>query len=167
MKRIALLFSFILTFASLNAQNGGKPIPPYRILNPDSVYVTPAQLKKSGPVMIIYFSPDCTHCQHFTDEITDQLKAEKKQHKNLLHKTQIVMITWSSLQAIQVFYKDYELDKYPNITVGTEGYTYLVQKYYQVKTTPYIAVYTKAGKLVQAFEKVPKLSDVVAAIKKA
>jgi thiol-disulfide isomerase/thioredoxin len=167
MKKIALLFCLILTIASLNAQTGDKPIPPYRILTTDSVYVTPTKLKKNGPVMIVYFSPDCTHCQHLTDEMTDILKAEKKSHKKLLNKTQIIMITWSSLQAIQVFNKDYELGKYPNITIGTEGYTYVVQRYYQVKTTPYIAIYNKKGKLVQAFDKVPKMADVMTALKKA
>jgi thioredoxin-related protein len=168
MRKIALLFCLVLTFATLNAQDAGKPIPPYKILTTDSLYVTPAKLKKTAPVMIVYFSPDCTHCQHLTGELTDLLKAEEKHHKNMmLHKLQIVMITWSSLQSIQVFKKDYELDKYPNITIGTEGYTYVVQRYYQVKSTPYIAIYTKNGKLVQTFDKPPKIAEVMAAIKKA
>jgi len=167
MKKIALLFCLVLTITSLNAQTDDKPIPPYRILTTDSIYVTPTKLKKSGPVMIIYFSPDCTHCQHLTDEMTDILKAEKKSHKKLLNNTQIVMITWSSLQSIQVFNKDYELAKYPNITIGTEGYTYVVQRYYQVKTTPYIAIYNKKGKLVQAFDKAPKMADIMTVLKKA
>jgi thioredoxin-related protein len=165
MKKIALLFCLILTIASLNAQDAGKLIPPYKILTTDSVYVTPAKLKKDAPVMIVYFSPDCTHCQHLTDELTGALKTEKK--NGPLHKIQIVMITWSSVEAIRVFNKDYGLDKYHNITVGTEGYTYLVQKYYQVKTTPYIAIYAKNGKLVQAFDKVPKTGDIISVIKKA
>jgi len=167
MKKIALLFCFLFTIASLNAQNGSKPIPPYKILTTDSVYITPAKLKKDEPVVVIYFSPDCTHCQHLTEQLTDLLKDEKKQHKAVLSKTQIIMITWLSLQAIQVFSKDYELDKFPNIVVGTEGYTLTVQKYYQVKTTPYIAVYTKGGKLVQAFDKTPTINDLVTAVKKA
>jgi thiol-disulfide isomerase/thioredoxin len=167
MKKIALLFCLVLTLSSLNAQDGGKPIPPYKILTTDSVYVTPAKLKKNAPVMIIYFSPDCTHCQHLTDELTDQLKTEEKQHKGMpLHKIQIVMITWSTLQAIQIFKKDYELGKFPNITIGTEGYTYTVQRYYQVKTTPYIAIYDKNGKPVHSFDKVPKFSDILEAVKK-
>ncbi len=168
MKRIALLFCLIFfSISALNAQDGDKPIPPYKILTPDSVYATPAKLKKDGPVMIVYFSPDCTHCQHFTEELTDLMKDEQKHHKNVLRKTQIVMITWSSIEGVRVFAKDYELDKYKNITIGTEGYGLLVQKYYQVKTTPYIAVYSKSGKPVQSFKSAPKIADVMAAIKKA
>ncbi|WP_295655114.1 hypothetical protein [uncultured Mucilaginibacter sp.] len=167
MKKLAIFLCLLFTIASLKAQDADKPIPQYKILTTDSVYVTPAKLKKDAPIMVIYFSPDCTHCQHLTEQLTELLKSEKKDHKHILSKTQIVMITWSSLQAIQVFRKDYELDKYPNITVGTEGYALTVQKYYQVKTTPYIAIYTKGGKLVQAFEKAPKIGDLIDVIKKA
>src|SRR4051812_1420828 len=39
------------------------PIPKYKILTTDSVWATPASLKPGKPVMIVYFSPDCSHCQ--------------------------------------------------------------------------------------------------------
>jgi hypothetical protein len=78
-----------------------------------------------------------------------------------------VMVTFvTQLKAIQVFYRDFDLKKYPNITVGTEGYTYLVQKYYQVKTTPYIALYDRNGKMTQGFDKPPAIDDLAAAVQK-
>jgi hypothetical protein len=51
--------------------------------------------------------------------------------------------------------------------VGTEGHSYVVQKYYQVKTTPYIAVYDRKGNLVKAFEKAPTIDTLIATVKKA
>ena len=80
---------------------------------------------------------------------------------------QIVLITFvTQLKAIQVFQRDFDLAKYHNITIGTEGYTYLVQKYYQIKNTPYIAIYNRNGKLSQAYPMVPKIPVLMAALKK-
>jgi hypothetical protein len=39
-------------------------------------------------------------------------------------------------------------------------------RYYNIKNTPYIAIYGKNGKLVQGFDKVPKMDTLEAAIKK-
>lgn len=137
-----------------------KNIPPYRILSTDSNYITPANLKKNTPVMLMYFAPDCPHCQKLTKEITKNIKE--------FGDTQIVMITFvdptRQFKAMTTFVKDYQLKKYPNITVGTEGYTYLVQKFYQVSTTPYEAIYDKNHQLVQTFAKIPDVKDLIKAI---
>jgi thiol-disulfide isomerase/thioredoxin len=157
---LILFFGITLTACSQNTPLN-KNIPPYRILSTDSDYITPANLKKNTPVMIMYFAPDCPHCQHLTKEITKNIKA--------FGNTQIVMITFvdptRQFKAITNFVKDYQLKKYPNITVGTEGYTYLVQKFYQVSTTPYEAIYDKNHKLVQTFAKIPEVQDLIKAVK--
>ena len=168
MKRLILLITFIVSVTTLKAQNTANitNIPPYKILTKDSAFVTPANLKKGKPVMIVYFSPDCTHCQHFTEELKSKMDQEKKKGLNTFRNTQIVMITFTQVLNMKLFYIDYDLAKYPNITMGTEGTTYTVLRYYNIKTTPYIAIYGKNGKLVQGFEKVPKLDTLEAAIKK-
>lgn len=138
-----------------------KPIPPYRIFTTDSVFVTPANLPKGKPVMIVYFSPDCSHCQRMMYE----LKPKLKQFTNV----QVVMITWSSnydIRAIREFKRDYGLKAYPNFTIGSEGYTRLVQNYYNVQTTPFIAMYDSNGKYYKYFSKVPKTEDILAGLKK-
>ena len=164
MKKLLFLFSLIIAAGCTQAQN--KPditnIPPFHILKTDSTYFTPDNLKKNKPVMIIYFSPDCSHCQHMMYE----MKPKMKQFGD----TQIVMVTFiepSMLKAIQNFYRDFNLAKYPNIIVGTEGHSYVVQRYYQVSTTPYIAIYNRKGKLVKAYQKAPSVDELIATIKKA
>jgi len=79
----------------------------------------------------------------------------------------ITFVEPARLRAIKDFYKDFDLKKYPNFTVGTEGYTYVVQRYYQVATTPYIAIYDKNHKLSKAYTKPPKIEELVAAVRKA
>jgi thioredoxin-related protein len=160
MKKILLFFGLIAAAGCSRAQNKAQTgIPPYHILTTDSVYSTPANLKKNKALMIIYFSPDCSHCLH----LMYGLKPKMKAFRNI----QVVMITFAEpLKASQVFYRDFSLKKYPNFTVGTEGYTYVVQRYYDVHMTPYIALYDRHHKEVDAWDKAPAIDDLVAAVKK-
>lgn len=166
MKKLLIFFSLLIIAACSNAQNKDTirkalPIPKYRILTTDSVWVTPANLKKDKPVMIVYFSPDCSHCQRMMFE----LKPKLKQIANV----QIIMITWSlkyDIRAMKIFKRDYDLKKYPNVIIGTEGYTAFAQQYYKISTTPFIAMYHAGGKWAKYFDKTPKSEDVLAAAKK-
>ncbi len=161
MKRILFFLSLIITVGCSRAQNSAniQRIPDYRILDADSVYRTPANLKKNQPVMIVYFSPDCSHCQHLFNEIKGQMKN--------FSKIQIVMVSAVDYRMIKGFYKDFGISAYPNITVGTEGNSYKVLQYYNVKTTPYIAIYNHQHKLLKAYEKAPKIEELAAMVKKA
>jgi thioredoxin-related protein len=161
MKKLVFFLCLIVAVSCTNAQTFTPPptIPPYKILTTDSVSITPANLKKNKATMIIYFAPDCSHCQH--------LMFELKPHMKELKNVQVIMITFvQQIKAIQVFARDFDLKKYPNWTVGTEGYTYKVQQYYHVATTPYIAIYDKIGKPVKYIDKDPKVEDILAAVKK-
>jgi protein-disulfide isomerase len=161
MKNIFLSFMLLVAVGCSQAQNKAniQNIPPYRILNADSVYRTPANLKKNMPVMIVYFSPDCGHCQ----ELMYEIKGQMKDFKNI----QVVMITPVDYKMVKGFYRDFGVSAYPNFTVGTEGRTYEVLQYYNIKTTPYIAIYNHNHKLLKAYEKAPKIKELAAMVKKA
>jgi len=139
------------------------PIPHYKILKADSTYTDWTTLKKNKPVMIIYFMPDCPHCQLLMNEM--------KQEMNVFKDIQIVMIcgtrtVYPYMGMIRNFNRDFNLSKYKNITMGTEYPNYKVVKYYQVATTPFIAFYDRDGKMIKYFDKPAKIEDVVAAAKK-
>ncbi|MCF0040939.1 TlpA family protein disulfide reductase [Dyadobacter fanqingshengii] len=139
----ALLFVFASSFAFSQSALMDKKIAPFQIKLANGQQYTSAQLA-AGPVVLIYFSPDCEHCQDFTK---DMLK-----NYNVIANKQVVMITFQSMEMLKPFVSQHKLSTYPNIKVGTEGYSYTVQRYYQIKSFPYIAIYNKAGKLVQTFE---------------
>lgn len=101
--------------------------------------------------MLIYFAPDCGHCQ----KLVYDMKPKMNSFKDL----QIVMITFTDIKMVKPFYEEYKLAEYPNITMGTEGYGGSVQKYYQIRTTPFIAFYDAKGNLVKSYEKVPVMSE--------
>src|SRR3978361_1693427 len=116
MKKVFALLSLVILTISTQAQKKvSENIPPFKILKADSTWFTPANLKKDKPVMIIYFSPDCTHCQHLVYEMKPKMKE--------LGDTQIVMVTFTEptmLKMLKTFNRDFDLAKYPNLTVGTE-----------------------------------------------
>jgi thiol-disulfide isomerase/thioredoxin len=183
MKRIIFFLGLIIAAGCTQAQTGSQPaitptppqktapvppklnienIPHFKILTQDSVYVTNANLKKNKPVVIIYFAPDCSHCQHLMYEMKPDMKK--------FEGAQIVMVTFTQVKMLKMlkeFYRDFDLKDHPNFMIGTEFPDYVVQRYYQVQTTPYIAVYDRKGKLVKAFEKAPTMPDLEAAVKKA
>jgi thiol-disulfide isomerase/thioredoxin len=159
MKRlIFLLFAVIAGFACTQAQTIPLTIPPYKILTTKDQNLTPADLVKNKPVMIIYFAPDCPHCQ----KLINDMKPSMAKFKNI----QVIMITFTDIRMVKTFENDYGLKAYPNFILGTEGYTYTVQRFYQLKHTPFVAIYGKNGQLVQSFEKQPEASDLLTAIKK-
>ena len=85
------------------------------------------------------------------------------------------MITYTQnsgpyLNMIRDFNKKYNLAKYPNFTVGTEytdGKKYPIQAYYGIYNTPYVVVYNTKGTVVKSFTIVPKVEDLLEAVKKA
>jgi thioredoxin-related protein len=164
MKKLFVLFCLIIAAGCSRAQENDSPgaaLPPYRVLTTDSNWVTPANLTAKR-TLLIYFAPDCPHCQHLTMDIKQKIKQ--------FGDTQIMMVTWSNnydIRAIKNFVRDFGLKKYPNITVATEGYTYQMQKYFKIETTPYVAVYNNKGKLTKAFRKQPEADDVLKAVKAA
>ena len=157
-KLIFLLFMVMVGFACTQAQTMPTTIPPYKILTTKDQNLTPADLEKNKPVMIIYFAPDCPHCQ----KLIKDMKPSIGKFKNI----QVIMITFTDIRMLKTFENDYGLKAYPNFILGTEGYTYTVQRFYQLKHTPFVAIYDKNGKLVQVFEKQPEASDLLTAIKK-
>src|SRR3978361_2399887 len=123
MKRILLFLSLIIIAGCSPAQDAAvknqspaiQNIPTFHILSKDSVYLTNATLKKGKPVMFIYFSPDCSHCQRLMYE----LKPDIKDFKDI----QIVMVTFTQINMLKMlkeFNRDYVFAAQPNIFMGTE-----------------------------------------------
>jgi thioredoxin-related protein len=166
MKKLLVFFSFLAITACVYAQDKNilkLPVPHYKILKADSTYATWTALKKDKPVMLIYFMPDCPHCQHLMSELRPKMDV----FKNM----QIVMICseqtkYPYMKVLKNFNRDFDLSKYKNITMGTEYPNYTVMTYLHVQNTPFVALYDRNGKMVKYFDKQPKAEDIIAAAKK-
>ncbi|MFT3945913.1 MAG: thioredoxin-like domain-containing protein [Agriterribacter sp.] len=157
--RLWLLFISIVCIISAEAQSKAKTdkIAPFSIKRSDGKIFTPAQLKNVATILI-YFSPDCEHCQHFTKEMIDN-------YQSLINDKQVVMVTYLAVNDVKHFEDMFELKNYKNIVVGTEEKTFVVRNYYGVTRFPFVALYDKAGKKVKAFADGPSFTDVTKFIK--
>jgi thiol-disulfide isomerase/thioredoxin len=105
--------------------------------------ITKADLKKNLPVMLMFFSPDCDHCQHQMQDLLKEMESFKK--------IQIVMATYQPFEMMKDFYKKYGLATYSNILIGRDT-KYFLPPYYRMFNLPYLALYDKKGNLIRTFE---------------
>lgn len=119
-------------------------VPSYKLLKMDSsTFTYKYQLKKNMPVVVIWFNPDCEHCQQETRRMTDSM--------HLLKNVQLVFASYSKFEEMKKFYEEYGLNKYKNIIYGRDV-QYQLPRFFEVKYTPYVAVYGKDWKLLRVFE---------------
>ncbi|MEI9955447.1 MAG: thioredoxin fold domain-containing protein [Ferruginibacter sp.] len=136
-------------------------VPSFKLINiGDSTfktYFTKDSLKKKTATIIILFSPDCEHCQHETKEITAKI--------NLFKKAQIVMTSPMNELMLKMFYDEYKIANYPNITMGRDP-SYFLGTFYKVRSFPAIFVYDKKGNFVDSFNGSVPVEEIAAALNK-
>ncbi len=88
---------------------------------------------KDKPLLLIFFSPDCDHCKHETEEIIKNIQKFKG--------IQIVMATTQPFNDMKAFAAKYKLANH-GITVGRD-IAYVMPPYYEMKNLPYLAFYDK------------------------
>ena len=150
MKTIILLLVLVFVLKTGSAQDSTaatfkniQHLPAFKIYTaPDSTLFTSDQLKKDQPLVLMFFSPDCDHCQKETKE----LMAYKEELKNL----QIIMASPAAFKDINEFYKDYNIASMTNIIMGQDA-NYILGMKYQIRTYPSIFVYDSSGILAKAF----------------
>jgi len=128
-------------------------LPPIQILLGDSVTkYTKENIPADKPVLIMIFSPECSHCQHEAEE----LLAHKEELKNI----QVVMITFHPLWQMNEFVTNYKLKELPNLVVGKDIY-YLTPSFYDMHNLPFLAMYDKKGDLISVFEGTMDIEKVI------
>lgn len=129
-------------------------VPPLQLLLGDSTTkYTKEKLPKKKPVLIMIFSPECSHCQHTAEELV--------QNKDKWKDIQIVMSTMHPLWQMNQFVDTYKLSGYPNLVVGRDV-SYILPSFYGVHSLPYLAFYNKKGNLITGFEGSMPLDKIVA-----
>lgn len=140
-KKIISVIIFFFCFAFVFAQAKKTGIAPFKITLANGKTFTYKQLKPNTATVLIYFSPTCDHCKEFTKELLTH-------QKELLNK-QIVMVGYEPVAEVKKFDSIYHVSSKPNFKIGTEGYTFIVQKYYGIQRFPFVAMYNKQMKLVK------------------
>lgn len=167
MKRLALIIVLVLAAFSLFAQGQTDSLPPYKkyptlpafeiLLHDSSSVFNTYDIPKGKPTILMYFSPDCDHCE--------QMAADILKNMDELGKVQIYMITPMSLSVLQKFYQKLELSKYKNIVAGKD-HQFFFTDFYQAKYVPYIVIYDKHKQVLATWDGDAKIKDIKAVLSK-
>lgn len=147
---LAFFFTLFCLATATNAQK--NKLPPFRMMQPDGKVFKAEQLPLGKPIILIYFDPDCDHCQGMITEMLGRFNDFKK--------ASIAMITFVPVEETGKFAKLYNLAKYPNIYTGTEGTSYFVRDYYRIVQMPFLALYNKNGDYIISYSRQIPLDDV-------
>jgi thiol-disulfide isomerase/thioredoxin len=156
-KRLFFLIIFCLAaFAQCMSQGVSvqpKKIPPFRVLLANNQIFKAEHLPPGKPVVIFYFSIECDHCKSLITEMCKKMDEFKK--------ATIVMITFYSTADIRNFSQQFNLNKFPNIIVGTEGTGMLVRSYYHITNTPFVAFHDQLGNYIASYSNNVNLNELI------
>lgn len=149
-------FLFVLLLCQL-ATARAQTIPPFKMQLTSGKAFTSADVSKAKPLVIIYFAPDCEHCQALIRGLLNRINDFKK--------AQIVLVSFEPVSMVRNFERDYHLDSHTNIKCGTEIPTFYFKNLFNLSKTPFTALYNKNGKLVVAYKNETPLDDLVEHLK--
>lgn len=148
----SLLFVALLLF-SFSEVATSQTIPDFQIELTNGKMFTTKDLSKSKPTIIIYFAPDCEHCQVLIKGVLSRINEFKN--------SQIILASFESLQQVGAFEKEYGLTAHAFIKTGIEKPVFFFRYYYHLENTPFTALYDKNGKYVISYKKQTPVDDLL------
>jgi hypothetical protein len=149
-------FFLLLLILATACQHFGKvkvDIPSFDLLLPDSVtHFNTNQIPDGKPIILLYFSPDCDHCQKETDSLLHNIE--------YLRHVQFYFITNDPIERIKVFNTYYKIYNYPNITLG-QDYHFFFIGHFKPSGPPYLLIYDKNKRWRAVFKGEASVSQIV------
>ncbi len=140
-KTYILIVFFITLYVNFSpCQTYAQALPSFTMQLTNGKTVAAKDMLTGKPLLLIYFSPDCEHCQKLITQILSK--------KNQFKKVNILLITFFPLKDAITFENNYRIKTYPNITVATETQPLYLRKYYSLQHTPFTALFNDKGKLI-------------------
>jgi peroxiredoxin len=101
-----------------------------------------AQLGKDAPVLVIFFSADCDHCQYEAREIKNNIG--RLAHCNIL------MISPDPVERIRQFDSAYRLSAYPSVRLLRDDQDAFYRTF-ATRMIPSVFIYNRNGELTKEF----------------
>jgi thiol-disulfide isomerase/thioredoxin len=121
-------------------------LPAFNVLEMDSVTIfNTYNIPKGRPVILFFFSPDCSHCKRMTTELIAKIDSFRD--------VDFYMITpVHSMSDIKKYYGEHHLADHRNIKLVGRDYEFFFGSYYKIRSVPDVALYDADKKLVRLFE---------------
>lgn len=131
-------------------------LPSIDLLLPDSLtHINTNEIKGGKFIALLYFSPDCEHCQHETKTILH--------HIDSLRDVRFYFISNDSLNKIKIFRSVFHLEKYSNITLGWDT-QFLFPRHFKGAYPPYLVLYDRRLQQLGTFEGGLEASKMIALV---
>lgn len=135
------LFSAFSAPPTMKTGMEGRLLPSFDILLPDSTtHLNTADIPAGKPLVLIIFSPYCTHCQQETKNIIG--------HIDKFSKAQLYFVTPFSYGEMKMYYNFFKLSKYSNVIMGTDLKGSFLP-YFKAPGVPYTVVFDSKKRLKQ------------------
>lgn len=140
MHKLSVLIIFTMFFSATWAQDLSKAsIKKYNQL-PKSVVIDLQNKKKvfkslfnnNQPTVVMFFSPDCDHCE----EELEKIQQERQNMKTI----NFIMISNRPLSLLKPFYKKHKLSNFKNINIYSDP-SNLIARYYGIGSYPSMVIY--------------------------
>jgi hypothetical protein len=157
MRIYAIFFCIFLAIGcSEKAGDSKRTLPSFELLLPDGITrINTTEIKAGSPVVLLYFSPDCEHCQQETRSILH--------HMDSLRDVQFYFITNDSLDRIKLFRSVFQLDRYTNITLGWDA-KFLFPRHFKDAYPPYMVLYDRQLRQLGVFNGEVEVSKIIALV---
>jgi len=135
MKKFPLIsVLLLLTCCHFKSKEGNK-LPSFDLLLSDSVTrFNTDQITEGKPIILMYFSPDCEHCQQETEGLLH--------HMDSLKEVKFIFFTNDPINRLEAFNKYYKIYNYPNIILG-QDYRYFFPGHFKGAFPPYLVIYNQ------------------------
>ena len=132
MKKLSFIMAIVFITACQSSRK--EPHLPFfdLLLSDSTTRLNTAMIPEGKPTILLYFSPDCEHCQH---QIASILQA-----MDSLKAIRFYFITTDSFSRMKIFCNSYQLNKYPNITLGRD-LTSFFPRYFNRPDPPYLVIF--------------------------
>jgi len=151
----SVLFCFAAMAFSLRVNS--QTIPSFKIILSNNKIFNAVDLPKDKPLVLIYFDPDCDHCQKLMTDLFKKINSFKK--------VQMVLVTFKPVTEVAAFEKKYGTRKYVNMKVGTEGTLFYLRNYYKLIKMPFTALYDKKGNYNYSYRDETQVDDLINRLK--
>lgn len=121
-----------------------KQVPDFKLITVDSASFSKINLPTGHPVIFIYFSPDCGHCEFEAKEILAASNTQKMKDAFW------VWVSYHPVPDLKVFFNKFNFSSHSNMVMGRDT-SYYLPALFHVAFTPYMAMYSSEGSLIREF----------------
>lgn len=152
MRHFIFSLLFLLIVISANAQNeSNKSIPDSLIfISLDNIILTKNDITKNKPFLIIYYDPDCSHCQQMGKELAGWIG----QYPDMA----IWLISVYPDAAIKEYLTQSGIFPAKKLTV-LKDYSESMHRWFDFAYVPLMLLYSKDGKLIKDFDQLPSPTE--------